>query len=212
MRTMSLLSGLCLGAMLAVQSVQGAGGPVFNPKPVGFNLYVSPKGDDANGGWDANNPLRTPWAAQKAVRNHPKRGRQPITVHLMDGMYALGKAWEFTPADSGTAEAPVTWQAYMGQRPVISGGRVITGWTVGADGVWSVQIPETVGGNKPDGKWNIMQLFVNGGRRQRCRLPKKGFFRMKDRAVQWKDRNEAAAKPGAHDSFIFRDGDIEDWP
>lgn len=212
MRTMSLLSGLCLGAMLAVQSVQGAGGPVFNPRPAGVNFYVSPKGDDANSGLDANDPLRTPWAAQKAVRNHPERGRQPITVHLMDGMYALGKAWEFTPADSGTAEAPVTWQAYMGQRPVISGGRVITGWTVGADGVWSVRIPETVRGNKPDGKWNIMQLFVNGGRRQRCRLPKTGFFRMKDRAVQWKDRNEAAAKPGAHDSFIFRDGDIEDWP
>ena len=116
------------------------------------------------------------------------------------------------PADSGAKGAPVTWQAYMDHRPVISGGRIITGWKVGDDGIWSVRIPETIGGNKPDGKWNIMQLFVNGERRQRCRLPKQGFFRMKDRAVQWKDRQEAAAKPGAHDSFIFRDGDIENWP
>ncbi|MBR5839089.1 MAG: hypothetical protein IKZ84_11140, partial [Victivallales bacterium] len=156
MRTISLLSGLCLSAMLAAQSVQGAGGPEYNPKPAGINFYVSPKGDDANSGLDANYPLRTPWAAQKAVRNHPERGRQPITVHLMDGVYSLGEVWTFTPADSGTAAAPVTWQAFMSQRPVISGGRVISGWTVGADGVWSVQIPETVDANKPDGKWNIM--------------------------------------------------------
>ena len=86
MRTMSLLSGLCLGAMLAVQSVQGAGGPVFNPKPVGFNLYVSPKGDDANGGWDANNPLRTPWAAQKALlprrpcSSEPKQWKRSVLL------------------------------------------------------------------------------------------------------------------------------------
>ncbi|MBP5672244.1 MAG: right-handed parallel beta-helix repeat-containing protein [Victivallales bacterium] len=209
MKKLSLLSGLCLGALLAGQA---AGGPSFNPQPAGINFYVSPSGDDANNGQDVAHPFRTPWAAQAVVRKHPERGQTPITIHLMNGAYVLGEAWNFMPADSGAKGAPVTWQAYMDHRPVISGGRIITGWKVGDDGIWSVRIPETIGGNKPDGKWNIMQLFVNGERRQRCRLPKQGFFRMKDRAVQWKDRQEAAAKPGAHDSFIFRDGDIENWP
>ena len=54
---------------------------------------------------------------------------------------------------------------------LVSGGRRITGWKVGEDGVWRVNLPEV-----KEGKWNFSSLYVNGTRRFRPRLPESGFY------------------------------------
>lgn len=54
---------------------------------------------------------------------------------------------------------------------VVTGGRKISGWTVGTDGVWRVTLPEVRAG-----KWNFSQLFVNGVRRYRPRIPAQGWY------------------------------------
>ena len=54
---------------------------------------------------------------------------------------------------------------------VVSGGRRITGWTTGTDGVWRVTLPDVAAG-----RWNFSQLFVNGSRRYRPRVPAAGWF------------------------------------
>ena len=53
---------------------------------------------------------------------------QPVTVILRGGVYPQTETMVFTPADSGTKECPVTYRAYPGEKPVISGGNVIRDW------------------------------------------------------------------------------------
>jgi hypothetical protein len=85
------------------------------------------------------------------------------------GIYALTETLTLTPADSGTPQAPVTW-AGEGEGATISGGGVVTGWTAEADGTWSAPIPTAPGG-KPA---YFEQLWVNGRRAERARLPNGG--------------------------------------
>ena len=56
------------------------------------------------------------------------------TVAVGTGTYYLPATLEFTPADSGSASGPITYMAYPSERPVLSGGRRITGWSVGPGG------------------------------------------------------------------------------
>ena len=113
-----------------------------------IEIFVSPEGRDSwtgrradanRGGTDG--PLRTLVAAQRAVRRLKKRGRLPgpVRVVLRGGRYELRRPLVFTPRDSGmpavvhqwrveAEEAPVTYAAYPGETPVISGGRRIKRW------------------------------------------------------------------------------------
>ena len=90
---------------------------------------------------------------------------------LRGGTYFLEKPLLFGPEDSGTAQCPVTYAAYPGEKPVISGGKVITGWKRAPEGLWTAEIPEV-----KQGKWYFRQLYVNGQRRPRARLPQEGYY------------------------------------
>ncbi len=89
---------------------------------------------------------------------------------MADGVYELNDTLTFTPADSGQR-----WSAANGACPVFSGGRQVRGWIIGAHAgqvAWSVILPEVAAG-----AWHFTQLWVNGHRRSRPRMPKTGFFR-----------------------------------
>jgi len=143
-------------------------------------FYVSTEGNDD---WDGTiadaNPLRyegpfeTIERAREAVRALKAEGKltKPVTVYVRGGVYTLSEPLVFTPEDSGTEECPVTYAAYPGETAVIRGGREITGWKRGGDGVWTARVPGVKGGGRVP-----RQLFVNGGRRQRARIPDTGFF------------------------------------
>ena len=90
--------------------------------------------------------------------------------------YYLDETLKFGPEDSGVQDAPVVYTAAAGENVVLSGGRRIAGGRWGeANGrkAWIVDIPEV-----KEGKWNFRQLFVNGDRRPRTRLPKQGEYRI----------------------------------
>ena len=131
-------------------------------------FYVQPTGDDANPGTKAR-PFATLTRARDAVRAAKSKG--PVTVWVREGVYRLREPLVFGPADSGTEDGPITYSAYPGEKPVISGGEVITGWKRSGDGLWTVEIPAV-----KQGKWNFRQLFVNGQRRPRARLPEQGKY------------------------------------
>lgn len=98
----------------------------------------------------------------------------PLTVYMRGGMYPMESPLVLTPEDSW----PMTIMAFKNERPVVSGGRRITGWKktiVNGRAAWQVDIPEAAG----DG-WHFRQLFVNGRMAPRPRLPKKGLFRMRE--------------------------------
>jgi hypothetical protein len=148
------------------------------------DFYVSPSGRDAWSGTcpeplpDASDgPFATLARAQKAARKLRAAADRPVTVLVRGGDYPLSKPITFTRADSGTAEAPVTYAAYGDERPVFSGGRAIGGraiggWTEGKDGLWTADIPDVKAG-----QWAFNQLFVNGRRAIRARHPNEGYLR-----------------------------------
>lgn len=149
------------------------------------DFYVSPQGNDAWSGRLAepnpaktDGPLATLGKAQQAVRAlrkvQPDRA-QPIVVAIRGGQYFLSEPLRFVPEDSGSEKAPVIYQAYQGERPIISGGVALKGWTVDAQGRWRLVLDEV-----KSGKWSFAQLFVNDQRRYRPRLPKKGFYTVAD--------------------------------
>lgn len=135
-------------------------------------VYVSPAGDDSwSGRLAAPNRARTdgPFAtvarAQIAARQLPRD--QPIRVLIRKGTYFLSEPLVFRPEDSGTTECPVIYSAYPGERPCLSAGRRISGWKQLPDGSWQTNISDVAAG-----KWYFEQLFVNGERRFRPRLPR----------------------------------------
>jgi hypothetical protein len=93
------------------------------------------------------------------------------TVHVADGTYVLSEPFVLEPLDSGSAEAPVTYQG-EGPDTRVTGGLRIEGWEEAEGGVWSAKIPVL-----PDGSRAYFEsLFVNGRRAVRARHPNEGFF------------------------------------
>lgn len=168
--------------------------------------YVDANGSDT---WSGTLPVATPngtdgpWATLAHARDvlrtlHKDR---PIRVLLRGGVYELAETLIFTPADSGTASAPITYAAFPGERPIVSGGRTITGWvddTVNDRPCWRVTLPEVAAG-----QWYFTQLFANAERRPRPRLPKEGFYHFTDvpggrRAHAWYHGPEQACYAPGH--------------
>lgn len=119
-----------------------------------------------------------------------------VTILLRKGIYPLSAPITVTPACSGaSAENPLVIAAYPNERPVLSGGRRITGWhpVPGREGVWQVYLPDV-----REGKWYFHELFVNGQRRQRARTPNDGYYH-----IQGPSPQDSPA------TFKFRPGDIE---
>jgi parallel beta-helix repeat protein len=96
-------------------------------------IYVSPTGDDQADGSKAK-PFPTLSKARDAVRARkqtnagvlPKGG---IRVLIGSGTFYVEHPFKLEAQDSGTAEAPVVYQAEPGQTPVFVGGRLVKGWT-----------------------------------------------------------------------------------
>lgn len=91
--------------------------------PDAVKIYVSPNG---NGDGTESNPYSLT-QAQAQVRSliasgYPENG---IGVYLKGGTYTLTDSLTFTSADSGTADAPVIWQAYNNEAVSLTTSRQI---------------------------------------------------------------------------------------
>ncbi|MCP4454384.1 MAG: right-handed parallel beta-helix repeat-containing protein, partial [Planctomycetes bacterium] len=93
---------------------------------------------------------------------------------IRGGVYVLDRPLEFGPEDSGTSQYSITYAAYPGDKPILSGGRVITGWNPGPDNMWTVKLKDV-----KNGTWWFRQLYRDGQRLARGRYPAKGFFKIK---------------------------------
>ena len=159
-------SGLILVGLMAGATAAQAGSVK--------TIHVAPDGNDAASGswWHPSAPFERAQAAVKKIKEAaPAATIERIEVLFKGGTYTLDKPLLLQPAHGGTAAYPVVYRARGGQAPVFTGGRAITGWAVGANGAWTAQLPEVKAGT-----WDFAQLFVNGERRFRPRLPKQGYF------------------------------------
>jgi hypothetical protein len=171
------------------------------------DVYAAVSGDDAAAGTAAA-PVRSLRRALDRVREiraaEPERAT-PVVVELADGRHELAATLVILPEDSGTERSPTVIRAAVGARPVVSGGRVISGWQEAAvDGRprWTVELPEVRAG-----AWRFAQLFVDDQRRFRPVLPATGWHTVAARVPP------TPANAGkADDRFAFSGTDLRaDW-
>ncbi|MEU3654211.1 right-handed parallel beta-helix repeat-containing protein [Streptomyces sp. NPDC032161] len=128
--------------------------PTALAAPGARTLYAAPDGNGT--ACTAARPCTLEGARDRA---RTETGRD-VRVLLKDGTYRLTEPLRLGAADSGKNGHTVTWTAAPGARPVLSGGRDITGWRPGADGTWTADVPAGV---------TPRQLFVDGERAVRAR-------------------------------------------
>lgn len=119
--------------------------------------FVAPNGSDTGPG-TLDQPFATLPRAQRAVR------QKPGSVFLRGGTHYLAETLVFTAADSGTEAAPVVWQAYQNEKPVISGGRRLEqlNWQPYTNGIFATRVPADL---------RTEEIFVNGERQILARYP-----------------------------------------
>jgi hypothetical protein len=109
----------------------------------------------------------TPHQALAQIRAAKAAGdKSAWTVRVKPGIYVLKQTLEFTPADSGTPQAPVVWIG-EGETTVFAGGEPLKDWRDEGGGVWSAPVPKTPSGEPA----YFEQLWVNGRRADRARIP-----------------------------------------
>lgn len=150
-----------IGPLLAVNSLWTSS----SDAQAAITFFVSPTADDRNSGTE-NAPFRTIERARDAVRAVNQHAQDDVVVYLRGGRYELATPIEFTQQDGGFNGRRIIYRAYPGETPVLSGGRILTGWTDAGGGLYRTNV----------GPLHFRQLFVNGRRAVRARQPNAGHF------------------------------------
>lgn len=168
-------------------------------------IYVATNGNDSWSGKlsDPNTdktdgPFATIERARDAIRVLKGMGTlsNPVSVQVRGGKYFLSKPITLNEKDSGTKESPVTYVAYPGETPIISGGKAITAqWRKYRGDILICSLPEVKSNN-----WVFHQLFINGKRKLRARTPNEGDFWVAGVTGE-KERS----------SFKYKSDDIQRW-
>jgi hypothetical protein len=180
--------------------------------PASSVIYVSPAGSDDWSGCLAqpnadgtDGPLATLAAARDAARPMTKSAEAPLTVRLSGGRYRISEPLVFTPDDSF-----VTYAADDGETAVIDAGWPVSGWreeTIDPAGdgrevaVWTADVSDVI-----ERVGVFRQLFVNGRRARRSRLPKEGYYWVE--YAEGTDVGPHPRKPATQkDHFVAGSGD-----
>jgi len=163
-------------------------------------LYVSPKGNDADPG-TKEKPFATLQKALRAAREIRRLDQLPkgefILIRMSGGVYQLTEPIVIRPEDSGN-QAPTMIMAAEGEYPILSGGTNVTGWSKvkgnikglpnNAKGkVWVTDAPE-VG----DQLINFRQMWVNNQKAVRANTMR-GDSMM--RILSWDHHNQSCWIP-----------------
>ena len=207
-----LLSSLCLAALILVVASASGGEPNTTA-----DLYVAPNGQDSWSGKLAgpnddgtDGPLASLAGARDTVRKLRATAplAKPIRILVRGGVYRVDEPVAFTSEDSGTEKTPITYEAWPGENPVISGGVPITGWKEETDGpLWTTVVP---GVNERG--WYFRELFVSDRRCVPARSPNEETFRAVGLGVPYKDRNKARGDSKTKVSLFYQGDDLQQWP
>ena len=168
----------------------------------GMEFFVAPNGNDANPGTTAK-PFATLVKARDAARAAKAADARVV---VRGGSYFLDAPLGLDGRDSG-----LTIEAALREKPVLHGGRLITGWQRDSDGFWSVALP-AIGTNK----WDFRMLVVNGRFCPRARLPQTGeFTHLTEFKVPWMSTSGGGwkRKPTVEELTTMRckPGDLGPW-
>lgn len=171
-------------------------------------LYVAPGGDDKGTG-ALDSPFASPARARDEVRALKARQGLPaggVRILLRGGTYRIEQPLTLTPDDSGRADAPVVYAAYPGETPIVSGGRIIGGFSRNPDGSWSAMVEAA-----RNHAWVFRQLFIGDRRYILARSPNSGQYFVRKAVLQGDvvTKGEWAGK--SKTAFGFFPGDLKAW-
>ncbi len=198
---------LAMPALLLLAALSCASGETY-----AVTFYVAPGGNDRWSGRLAqanaektDGPLASLAGARDAVRRLKKQGplQEPVRAVVAGGAYELREPVVFQPEDSGTAQAPILYEAAPGAMPVFSGGWAIQGFKPAAGGVWKTHLPEVAAGKR-----YFEQLFVNGRRAVRARSPNEFYFYMRRKVETAVHPVTGKTENLAHRAFIADGKDV----
>ena len=154
----------------------------------GGQVYVSPKGNDANPG-TRTRPIRTLERAILIARNAWSGESKDVVVTLAGGTYRLTRPVQMEAIDSGRNGHNLVFAAATGEHPVLSGAEQITGWKLvdKARNLWAAVVPADVIDSR--------QLYIDGARatRTRGRVPAQvtmtstGYKAANSSMASWRD-------------------------
>src|SRR5437764_15251909 len=149
-----VLGGAVAIAIAALAS--GWSATAATTKPPTVELTVTPMGAGSACSVSVPCNLR---AVQTRVRE--RSSTADVDVVLTDGTYSLDQPLRFGPDDGGRNGHRVEYRNADGAHPVLSGGRLVTGWTPDpVSGAWTASVPSgTVS----------RELYVSGRRAPRTR-------------------------------------------
>ena len=170
-------SGVIFWILVMASSSSAADPQLPNTALPANALYVAVDGSDQwSGRLPAHNAQRTdgPVATLAGARDRLRKLKAtsasqeslPRQVFVRGGKYFLAETLQLTAEDSGTRESPVTYTAYPGEKPILSGGRKITGWQPYQGRIVQAFVPECQGDKR-----KLQQLFCGGQRQVRARYP-----------------------------------------
>src|SRR3569833_1704574 len=173
-----------------------------------LKVYVSPTGNDA---WTGNlaspnatatdGPFATLEHAQQVVRQVMKGAPTKIDIVLRAGTYHLDAPLAFAADDSGHPGAPVIYEAYPNERPIVTGGIDVDGFSSASDHSWQKQLDQSTADSII---WGPASLYFDGRRHYRPRLPKSGYF-----TVAETEEPNPANKGLGYDRLGYKAGDID---
>jgi len=170
-------------------------------------FFVSPRGNDDWNGISAkaagpNGPKASVKAALEAERQwrQSANSKAEATIWVHGGTYFLSSPIELTPADHDLIIA-----AIPGEKPVLSGGKIIGGWqaaVLNGQPVWVADVPET-----KDHHWFFRELWVNDRLAESARRPKTGYYSIESvpgttNGSPW---NQGQSQ------FAWKTGDLTPW-
>ncbi|MGF7177602.1 carbohydrate-binding domain-containing protein [Azospirillum doebereinerae] len=187
--------GLFWGGALNVK----AGAELFQPAPAAPPtaptqpaFYVATNGKDSwSGKLAAPNADGTdgPFATLEAARNAMRADSSIDTTYIREGTYHLTKTLELTALDKGNG-----FQNYPGEKPVLSGGEKVTGFTSEGNGIYSAKLSTASG----------LDLIVGGVRQH---LAEKYAYDSADVTSGWHFADAAAAGPSGS-QIRFHSGEV----
>lgn len=131
------------------------------PYSIQQDFYVALDGNDSNSG-TKDKPFRTIEKARDTIRNINSDMTGDIIVYISEGTYTLDDTLSFTEIDSGTNGFNIIYKGYEYEKPVISGGKKITGWTL-------YDADNNIYKASAGGVIETRQLYVNDERAVRAR-------------------------------------------
>jgi Right handed beta helix region len=168
------------------------------PEP-GKTFYIAADGsDDADG--SKGKPFRTLERARDAVRSlKQSRGGKllegGVRIVVGGGEYSWQQTFELTAEDSGTAEAPIVYQAEPGATAVLRGGVRVVAWKLISDVTLRDKLDESIRDRVLEADLKALgiedwgdatalrrrpELFVDGRPQTLARWPNEGFVKTGD--------------------------------